>query len=216
MAVYDHEEQEQIARLRAWWADYGNHVTAAVVALALAMVGWQGWQWYQNRQSGDAAVLFAALQRAAVDGNAQRARESAGQLISQYGGTVYAELGALLAAKVQAGAGDNENARTQLGWVIEKGRDPALRELARLRLAALQIDAGLAREALQTLANPADPAFAARFADLTGDAHVAAGDRAAAKKAYEAALAASGGTDEAQRSLRELVSLKLATLESAS
>ena len=55
--AYDLEEQEQIDSLKTWWKMYGNLVTGLVVAASLAMVGWQGWNWYQGGQSAKAAAI---------------------------------------------------------------------------------------------------------------------------------------------------------------
>ena len=65
MAVYDLEEQEQISELKAWWAQYGNLVVTLAVVAALASVGWQAWNWYQNRNAGEAGALYYAVQQAA-------------------------------------------------------------------------------------------------------------------------------------------------------
>lgn len=207
MAVYDHEEQEQLARMRAWWADYGQWVTGVMLAVAVVMVGWQGWQWYQRQQHTEAAALFAGLQRAVLDQNAVLARENAGRLIGQHSSTLYAQLGALQSAHVQMRAGEAENARTQLSWAMEKGKDPALKALARLRLAALEIDQGQAAQAVALLATAPEPAFAARFAELTGDAHMALGDREKAREAYAKAIDLQG-KDSASARLNELLELK--------
>ena len=60
----DLEEQEQLAELKAWWNRYGSFITALVVALAVAVVGWQGWNWYQREQAVHAANLYETLVKA--------------------------------------------------------------------------------------------------------------------------------------------------------
>ena len=71
MAHYDLEEQEQIDSLKTWWKMYGNLVTGLVVAASLAMVGWQGWNWYQGGQSAKAAAIYGVLEQAAGAGDAE-------------------------------------------------------------------------------------------------------------------------------------------------
>ncbi len=142
MAVYDLEEQEQISELKAWWAQYGNFVVTLAVVAALASVGWQAWNWYQSRNAGEAGALYYAVQQAVEKNEPQKAREAAGRLVSEHGGSVGAQLGALLSAAMQFESGDLANARAQLEWAADKGSDPALRELARLRLAAVLLQAG--------------------------------------------------------------------------
>ena len=62
MAHYDLEEQEQIDTLKTWWKMYGNLVTGlGHGGLAGAVVGWQGWNWYQGGQSAKAAAIYGVL-----------------------------------------------------------------------------------------------------------------------------------------------------------
>ena len=139
MAHYDLEEQEQIDTLKTWWKMYGNLVTGLVMAASLAVVGWQGWNWYQGGQSAKAAAIYGVLEQAAAAGDAQKVKAAAGELAEKFGRTAYASLGAMVAAKQSFDAGDLKTAKTQLIWVAENGKNE-VRDLARLRLAAVQLD----------------------------------------------------------------------------
>lgn len=189
MATFDLDEQEQIDELKTWWKMHGNLVTAVVVAVSLAVVGWQGWNWWQRKQSAEASVIFSAMQQAAATKDAKRARDLAGELIDKYSATAYAGMAALLSAKVQAEGGDPKTARAQFAWAAENAKDDALRDLAHLRLAAMLLDDKAYDDALKQLAAEPAPAFAPRFAELKGDVFVAQGKKAEAKAAYESALA---------------------------
>jgi predicted negative regulator of RcsB-dependent stress response len=213
MAVYDLEEQEQISELKAWWAQYGKLVTALAVAAAVASVGWQGWQWYQGRQAAEAGALYHGVERAAGEGDSQKARELTGKLIGNYGGTAYAQMAALLSASVQFERGDLDNARAHLEWASKDGRDPALRDIARLRLAAAMLQQGKLDDALKALDVPVAAPLQARFADLRGDVLAAQGKTAEARTAYRAALDAIANGGEGAAALREVVRVKLDALE---
>ena len=188
MATYDLEEQEQLDELKTWWKMYGNLVTGIVVAVALAVAGWQGWNWWQRQQAVQASAIFSGLQTAATQKDAKRARELAGELIDKYSTTAYAGMGALLAARAQVDAGDAKNARVQLAWAAENAKDPGLRELARLRLAAVMLDEKAYDEAIKQLAAEPLAGFAPRFAELRGDILAAQGKAAEARNAYDLAL----------------------------
>ena len=188
MATYDLEEQEQLDELKTWWKMYGNLVTGILVAAALAVVAWQGWNWWQRQQAVQASALFSGLQTAAVQKDAKRARELAGELIDKYSATSYAGMGALVAARVQVDAGDAKNARAQLAWAAENAKDPGFRELARLRLAAVMLDEKAYDEATRQLAAEPAAAFAPRFAELRGDVFAAQGKTAEARNSYDLAL----------------------------
>lgn len=213
MAVYDLEEQEQISALKGWWEDYGNWVTGLIAVAALAAVGWQGWQWYQGKQAGEAGVLYFAVQQAVEQDDAQKARDAAGQLIGQYPGTTHAQMGALLSAGVQFHKGELDNAKAQLAWAAEKGADPALRDLARLRLATVLQQQGALDEALVRLQPVPAGQYKARFEDLKGDVLATQGKSADARVAYQAAMDAIGQDDERAATLREVVRVKLESLE---
>lgn len=189
MATYDLEEQEQLDELKTWWKMYGNLVTAAAVAVALAAVAWQGWNWWQRKQSAEASTIYFVVQQAMGQKDAKRAREAAGELIDKYAGTAYAGMAALLSAKAQVEAGDLKTARAQLAWAADNAKDDALRELARLRLAAVMLDEKAYDEAAGQLAKEPSAALAPRYAELKGDIFAVQGKAAEAKQSYEAALA---------------------------
>lgn len=202
MAAYDLEEQEQLDELKTWWKMYGNLVTGLLLVVALAMAGWQGWNWWQRQQAVQASAVYASLQNAAMQRDAKRVRELAGELVDKYSVTAYAGMGALLAARVQVDSGDTRNARVQLAWAVENAKDTGLRELARLRLATLLLDEKSYDEAMKQLAAEPLAPFAPRFAELRGDILAAQGKAAEARTAYESALtklAALAKDDEARQ-----------------
>ena len=213
MAHYDLEEQEQIDTLKTWWQMYGNLITSLLTAAALAVAGWQGWNWYQNNETAKAAAVFASLEQAVQAGDAQRIKSSAGELTEKYGRSGYAALGALLAARHSFDAGDLKTAKAQLGWVAGNAKDE-LRDIARLRLAAVLLDEQAYDEGLKTLEGNPAAAFVGRFQELKGDILVAQGKPSEARTAYLAALDKLGEKSEAPAS--ELLQQKLDSLGEAS
>ena len=155
MAVYDHEEQEQLEALKAWWRDHGNKVVNLALAAAVVAASVSGWKWWQDKQAVEASSVYGQLQAAAEKHDAKVTRDMAVALAENYSGTVYAGMGALLTAKIQAEAGDLKNAKAQLAWAADKASDPSLRDLARLRLAGLLLDEKAYDEALQQLGHGA-------------------------------------------------------------
>ncbi|MCM8594131.1 tetratricopeptide repeat protein [Accumulibacter sp.] len=228
MATYDLEEQEQIAELKAWWKQYGNLVTGLITAAAIGVAAWQGWNWYQRSQAAQASALYGVLQTALRENDGQRIRTASGELIEKFGSTTYAPLGALSAARSLHDAGDARTARLQLAWVVEHGKDE-LRDIARLRLAALLIDEKAYDEALKQIEAAPGAAFQTRFDDARGDILAAQGKTSEARAAYRSALARLETSDkgaagkgqssppdpQASAAYREVLQLKLEALGEA-
>ena len=187
MAVYDLEEQEQIAALRSWWKQYGGWATGIVLAIAMGWLGWYGWQTYLKTQNAEASRVFLVLQQASAQQNTSQVKQAAGELVNQYPRSQFASLGALLAATTLEAAGDAKSAEAQLVWVAENGKD-AVRGVARLRLAGVQMDQKDYDGALKTLSETAPAGFAARFDAARGDVYAAQGKLTEARASYDAAL----------------------------
>jgi len=184
----DLEEQEQVAEFKAWWNQYGTLIVFALVAAVIVIGGWQGWRWYQQAQAQEASVVYDTLTRAAQAGDAKALRDSAGALIENYPGSLYASMGAMIAARFHFDRNDLKNAKAQLGWVVENSRSEDFRDLARLRLAAVLLDEKAHDEALKLLDAAHAAAFDAQYAALRGDILVAKGQAAEARAAYRTAL----------------------------
>lgn len=187
MAVYDLEEQEQIAALRGWWKQYGGWATGFLLAAALAWLGWYGWQTYQKSQNAEASRIFLVLQQASAQQDTARVKQAAGELVNQYPSTQFAVLGALLAANTLVATGDVKSAEAQLNWVADNAKD-ALRGIARLRLAGIQMDQKDFDAALKTLSDTAPAGFVARYDATRGDVYAVQGKVTEARASYDAAL----------------------------
>ena len=189
MAVYDLEEQEQIAALRGWWKQYGGWASGILLAAALGWLGWYGWQTYLKSQNAEASRIFLVLQQASAQQDTARVKQAVGELVNQYPRSQFSALGALLAANTLNAAGDAKSAEAQLSWVAENGKD-AVRGIARLRLAGIQMDQKDADAALKTLSDKAPAGFAARYDAARGDVYAMQGKLTEVRASYDAALKA--------------------------
>lgn len=209
--AYDLEEQEQIAVIKDWWRKYGNLVSTAVTVLLVGVVGVQGWRYYTNQQAASAATLYAQLDTAEKSNEPKKVQDIAATLASSHAGTAYAAMAALRAAKSFVVANDPANAKQRLQWVVDKVKDDDMRDIARLRLAAVLLDEKQFDEALKLLDAKHASAFDGLYADLKGDILTAQGKRAEARAAYQVALEKS----DARGNYRQLVQVKLDALGEA-
>lgn len=191
MAAYDLEEQEQIAEIKAWWKQYGNRLVNVATVVALLVIAWQGWNWYQRNQTGQASMIYGVLQTAVQEKDSQKIKAASGELLEKFGRTPYAVLGALSSAKAMVEAGDQQTAKAQLLWAAEHAKDE-LRDLARLRAAAVLLDEKAYDQALKQLEGAGSPVFEMRFQDMRGDILSAQGKNAEAVSAFQAALTKLG------------------------
>jgi predicted negative regulator of RcsB-dependent stress response len=207
----DLQEQEQLDALKAFWKQYGNLITWALVAALAVYAGLNGWKWWQREQSAKAGALYEQLQIAAMSGDAQRAGQVFGDLKERYPRTVFAEQGGLLAARVQFDRGQVDAAKASLSWVAENAGEDEYKTVARLRLAGLLMQAKDYDAALKQLDAAKAPTFEALVADRRGDVLLAQGKAAEARAAYQVAWKAMDDKLE----YRRLIDAKLTALGAA-
>ena len=171
----------KVEELKAWWRQHGGFITAIVRAVALAFAGWQAWRWYQASQASQASVLYDTVAKAAQANDAKALRDAAGTLVENYPRTLYASMGALVAARYYFDRNDLKTAKAQLQWVIERAPSDDFKHLARLRLAAVLLDEKAYDEALKLLDAKPAAAYEAQYAALRGDILLAKNQAAEAR-----------------------------------
>jgi predicted negative regulator of RcsB-dependent stress response len=211
MAAYDLEEQDQLEDLKAWWKQWGTTISGVVIAVCVGVIGVQGWRWWSQQQAEKGSVLYNAVSVAVRANDVAKAKDAMAQLNDKYGGTAYAPRAALIMAAMLNDTGDKAGAKAQLAAVIDRDSEDELKQIARLRLAAILFDDKQYDDALRTLDAKHDDAFDGIYADLRGDILAAAGRSADARTAYTNALAHL----DPRSPYRNYVQVKLDTLGGA-
>jgi predicted negative regulator of RcsB-dependent stress response len=211
MAAYDLDEQEKLGDLKAWWSRWGNIISGLIAVVALGFAGTQGWKYWNQKQAAEASTLYFAISQGIEKNEAAKVKDATAELLTKFPSTGYAPRGALLAAKTAFDAGDLANARTHLEWVVANSKEDELKAVARLRLAAVQLDQKKYDEAIATLDGKHHAAFEGLFLDMRGDVFKIQGKFADAKTAYEAALVKL----DAKGQQKQLTQLKLDSLPAA-
>ncbi len=187
-AHLDLEEQEQLAELKHFWKTWGNLVSWVLIVVLGSYAAWNGWQYWQRNQAAKASALYDEVEKSVLVQDVPRIERSVADMKDKFGGTHYAHQAALLAARVLTEKDKAEQARALLAWVAADAPEVALRDLARIRLAALQWDTQSADEALKTLQTTFASDMQALASDLKGDLLLSKGQNADAVVAYQQAF----------------------------
>ena len=214
MAVLDVQEQEQLEAFKAWWRENRNQLLGMLVIVAVAVGGWRGWQYYQRTQADQAANLYQQFTEQLASRDAKRINDAAAAVTDKYASTAYAARAALLAAQVnEQGLGNGQGkdlarAKTQLQWVVDHTSEDTLKDVARLRLAAISLDEKNYADALKQLEAKHADSFDGLYADLRGDVLSAQGKTDEARSSYKLAYEKI----DAQSMYRNLIQMKLDAL----
>lgn len=211
MAVLDSHEQEQIEGLMTWWRDNRNQILGALLIVVVVMGGWRGWQYYRHQQAVEAATLYQQFIQQLSSNDAKRINDAAAAVMDKFSSTAYATRAALLAAQVNEQVNDKARAKTQLQWVIDHAGEDTLKDVARLRLAAVLLDEKNYADALKLLETKHPDSFDGLYADLRGDVLSAQGKIDEARSSYKLAYEKI----DAQSMYRNLIQLKLDALGAA-
>tara|TARA_Y100001934_G_scaffold273254_1_gene363215 strand:+ start:335 stop:1000 length:666 start_codon:yes stop_codon:yes gene_type:complete len=181
-------EDAETEKIKDWWKKNGISIIVGLVIGIGAVASYQGWNFYQNRQSEIASDLYQSMLRSFDAGSIDAARMEADQIISNFGSTTYADGASLMLAKFDFEIGNLDKARIHLNRVMEKSNDSGLRHIARLRQATIAIsdeDLDFADELLEI---SEIVGFESRYHELRGDVWVMRNEDEKANREYNLAL----------------------------
>ncbi|GGN23938.1 hypothetical protein GCM10011350_12660 [Marinomonas arctica] len=189
-------EEEQIEAFKSWWKKNGVILLVAVALAVGGYFGWQAWKTSQANYTSEASALYQNLIQASADLSDEENQKTvtfiAKQLADDYGDTGYAMFGQLFLARVDAENGQYDAAINALDTAIAKTKDVSFIAIANLRVARLLLQkedyAGAMARAEQVTAEE----FAAQQQELMGDILISQGKRDDARVAYMKANEALG------------------------
>jgi len=196
-------DEEQMARLKTWWEQYGR---ALVAALVLGVAGVIGWRWYDDTRQVDIAAA-SDLYADYLDTEGEAREQFARNIAEQIPESAYHSLVLMRSARDSVAAEDFEMAETHLRSALAAADSDVLNDLINVRLAKVLQQRDKADEALQTLAQVRGEGFRPVVAELKGDIHLSRGERALAHESYKSAL--EGVADVQRSTQRALLELKV-------
>ena len=183
-------EDDDAQRLRVWWKKNGMGIVAGVAIGILGVGGFKGWQAYTENRALSASDVFQEMLAYDESGAIERASNSAQILIKDYRATPYGDLAYLMIAKLATQKGDLSNAMEALTNVMTESNDPAMSQLARLRLSQVKLLAGDLERAHELATTDDVGGFESEFSEVLGDVLLAQHKHSDAAEAFDRALQA--------------------------
>lgn len=188
-----YNETEQVELLKKWWREYGVAIIAGIVIALILGIGWRYWQQHREQQLAHVSMRYEQMLTNVVNGDTAAVENNANRLIERYPHTPYTQLAALQLARQDVYQNKLDAAQAKLEWVMQRGDNPALRQVARLRYVRILLAQNQAEKALDVLNKVDDKHYEPIILELKGDVFAAAGKIPAAREAYQHALKALPG-----------------------
>lgn len=189
-----YNEDDDLNRLLGWLKTNGPALAAGLILGLIVVVGWKWWQSHLENQAQAAAQLYGSFVQEIQAGDVtDQAIADATQLKQDFSGSPYAADAAFRLAALAVENDQLDSALKQINWVLDNTSSVPVRNLARLRKARALWANDQTDAALQLLEKEHPASFDRLYAELTGDIHVARGERADAHAAYERAVQAAAG-----------------------
>ncbi len=201
--MYDLDEQQQLEIIKTWLVRHGSKLAIAALLAAIAGAAYLGYRHYEHGQAEKASALYDDLTK--MEGDVKKIRLAASNIMESFPKTPYAARAALIAAGRDFEAGEMDDARIQLQWVLDHSKEPELRDVARLRLGRVLFDQKKYADAIAALDAQHGDAFDGLYSDLKGDIYAEEGKKDQARSAYLLAF----NKIERGSPYRNMVSIKL-------
>lgn len=192
-------EEEQLEALKNWWKENGRSLMIGLVVAVSAVLGWQGWQSYNEKQATQAAWLYQNILEAVaseLDENPDPQIETilhlGDRLKSEHAKSTYAQYAAFMLARAAVHQQDYDRALEELDWVLARAQENDIKRVATLRKARVLLASGQLDQASNLLTGFEPGSFSAIYYELLGDIAFSQGDLVAAVSAYDQAISVAG------------------------
>ncbi len=180
------DEELRRERLANIWKQYGGYIALAAFLIVAAVGGWRGYEYYAQKQAEAASERFVAAQKLAEDSGKTDEAIAAFKALSADAPASYKLLSRLSLAAEQGLKDAKEGANAFDAIANDNSVEPLIRDLARVRSAALVVDSADVAEIQKRLGSAleSNSAFRHSAKELLGLAYVRANDPANAQKIF--------------------------------
>jgi predicted negative regulator of RcsB-dependent stress response len=187
MSVYMTEE-EQLQAIKKWWKQYNGVILTVLSIILLIVAGYRYWNWYKDSQKAQASTAYEHMMVALSNKDNKVVKAYANQLIQNHNHTVYSDIAHLTLAKLLIAKDNYDKANNELATVASESSMPALKQVAKLRMARVLAMKKQYNEALKTLSVVEDMAYLITINELKGDIYAMNGEYKEAISCYKLAM----------------------------
>ena len=188
MSVYMTED-EQLEVIKKWWKRHGNKVTTVLSIVLVCIAGFRYMNWHHAKLTQQASIAYENMMIASSNENIKSVRAYANELIKDFGDSVYADVAHMTLAKIYISKDKLDQAQSELQVVASKSNMPALKQIAKIRIARILAAGKSYTNALSELSSVEDNAYLPVINELKGDIYGATGQFQDAIAAYRLAIA---------------------------
>lgn len=188
MSVYMTED-EQLEAIKKWWKRHGNLVTGAISIALLCVAGYRYMHWHHEKITQQASSAYEQMMVSLSHHDNKSVRSYANQLVKDYKATVYADAAHMTLAKIYISKNKPDDAKASLMQVVNNTHMPALKQIAKIRIARILAAQKRYPDALEQLSTIDDSAYSPAINELKGDIYGETGQYSEAINAYRLAIA---------------------------
>ena len=165
-------EDDDAEKLREWWKKNGMGIIAGIALGVLGVGGFKGWEMYTEWRALTASDLYQNMLARQAAGSGDQAKSLALRLKDDYGATPYSDLAGLMLAKLAFEESRGEEAEGYLKEIVAGAEDPAMRHIARLRLAQIALADGDYQKAEKIVSVEEYGGFESEYSEILGDVYL--------------------------------------------
>jgi hypothetical protein len=180
------DEEVRREKLQQLWERHSNLIVAAALLVVLAVGGWRGYDWWENKKAAESGQAFEAALTLAESGKQEEARAAFAKL-AQDGSSGYRVLARFREAAELAKTDRAAAAQAYAALAADQSLGRTMQDLAAIRGGLLVVDTAPLAELTAKLEplTTADRPFRHTARELLALAAWRAGDKAAAKRWFD-------------------------------
>lgn len=180
-------EKEQVDLVKKWWNNYGISIVIAIIIGVGLGYGWRYYKSYHQQRAEQASSLYQQAFNLVAAKTFTAVPNYTAAIIKQYPSSPYAVLSKMLLAKIAVSHNKYALAKQDLQWALKHSKIASLKQIARIRIAAIDLQLAQADDALKVLKTVDDKTFMPMINSLIGDAYHKQGNMKKAQDYYQKA-----------------------------